>query len=137
MPGMHHPVASLQIQLAPTARAAAQARAAVGDWLHGHRAGATVVEIVLVVVSELVTNSVRHAASSVDAGLRLSAEVRAGAVRVEVHDGGTAGTVALRPSETTGDHIGGYGLQLVDSLSTAWGVERDEHGTVVWAQLPL
>ena len=134
---MHNPVASLQIQLAPTTRAAAQARAAVSDWLHRHSAGATVVEIVLVVVSELVTNSVRHAASSVDAQLRLNAEVRDGAVRVEVHDEGTAGEVAQRASETSGDHIGGYGLQLVESLSTSWGVERDEHGTVVWAQLPL
>jgi len=130
-------VASLQIQLAPTTRAAAQARAAVDDWLRSHSAGATVVEIVLVVVSELVTNSVQHGASSGDGRLRLSTEVRDGAVRVEVHDEGTAGAVAQRASEAAGDQIGGYGLQLVASLSTSWGVERDEHGTVVWAQLPL
>ena len=87
------------------------------------------------VVSELVTNSVRHATRSDETTLWLIAECDEAGVRVAVHDDGTAGSVGPRPSETSGDRIGGFGLQLVHGLTTSWGVERDEQGTVVWARL--
>ena len=90
----------------------------------------------MAIVSELVTNSVRHATLPNGRPLWLRAAQENGMLYVAVHDDGTAGTVAERPAETSGDHIGGYGLQLVAALASAWGVERDVAGTLVWAQLP-
>jgi anti-sigma regulatory factor (Ser/Thr protein kinase) len=127
----------LEIQLAPTLRAASDARAAVGGWLRDERARADVAGDVLTVVSELVTNSVRHATRSDENRLWLSAERDPDGVRLAVHDDGTGGRVEPRPPETSGDRIGGFGLQLVACLATTWGVERDERGTLVWARLPL
>ena len=130
-------MARLRIQLAPTLRAASEARASVGGWLRDERAGGELAGDVLTVVSELVTNSVRHATRSEATVLWLSAERDGDGVRLAIHDDGTGGSVEPRPPEISGDRIGGFGLQLVASLATTWGVERDERGTLVWARLPL
>jgi anti-sigma regulatory factor (Ser/Thr protein kinase) len=130
-------MATVRIQLTPTARAAADARAAIGAWLRDERVDEAAADDILMVVSELVSNSVRHAMRSDDTAFWLSAERDDQAVRLMVHDDGTEGTVGLRRSETSGDRIGGFGLRLVAAVATAWGVERDELGTVVWARVPL
>jgi anti-sigma regulatory factor (Ser/Thr protein kinase) len=83
----------------------------------------------LLVVSEMVTNAVTHAASPCE--LRIS--VSPVAVRVEVVDRGT-GTPDPMPPSTT--RTGGRGLHLVDALTAAWGVEpQAEGGKTVWAEL--
>jgi anti-sigma regulatory factor (Ser/Thr protein kinase) len=86
-------------------------------------------------VSELVTNSVRHAAaSSTPVGLAL--RIADGTVRVEVHDGGSGfepGTPQPRSAEAG---YGGYGLFLVERMASRWGVETDD-GTRVWFELDL
>lgn len=130
-------MAALRIQLAPTLRAASHARAAVGGWLRDERAGNEITGDVLTVVSELVTNSVRHATRPDGTALWLSAEHDQDGLRIAVHDDGTSGSVEPRPAEISGDRVGGFGLQLVADLATSWGVERDERGTLVWARLPL
>jgi anti-sigma regulatory factor (Ser/Thr protein kinase) len=130
-------MARLHIQLAPTLHAASEARAWIGGWLREERAGDDIADDVLTVVSELVTNSVRHATRSEATLLWLSAERDGDGVRLAVHDDGTSGCVEPRRSEISGDRIGGFGLQLVASLATTWGVERDGQGTLVWARLPL
>ena len=86
----------------------------------------------LVPVSELVTNCVRHVLITPDQLLRLTVTLRAETLRLELHDDGTDGTVAWR---TPQQHNGGYGLDFVAQLSSAWGVERDAHGTTVWLEL--
>jgi anti-sigma regulatory factor (Ser/Thr protein kinase) len=124
----------LELSLAATATAPARARAAVSDWLvlHG-RDG--VLEVALLLVSELVTNAVRHAAISAHESLRLHGWLRDSVIRLAVWDGGTEGAVARR--DRGPDHPdGGFGLELVDRLSAAWGVERDKLGTMVWLELP-
>jgi anti-sigma regulatory factor (Ser/Thr protein kinase) len=126
----------LEVHLAATTAAAGQARSALRAWLQSHEATADGIDVALIVVSELVTNSVRHAAAA-DAELHLSARVLDDALRVQVRDGGTRGTVAPRTPQPSGDRIGGFGLQLVAAVALAWGVERDHEGTHVWAQLPL
>jgi anti-sigma regulatory factor (Ser/Thr protein kinase) len=83
-------------------------------------------------VSELVTNSVRHVADSsrpVVLGLRLGAR----AIRVEVHDGG-AGFKPGKPEPRGAD--GGFGLYLVERMASRWGVDTRE-GTRVWFELDL
>lgn len=130
-------MATFRIQLAPTTSAASDARAAVAAWLRDEGVGDAAADDVLMVVSELVSNSVRHATRSDDTELRLAVDRNGDAVRLTVHDDGTDGNVDLRRTETSGDRIGGFGLRLVAALATTWGVERDELGTVVWARLPL
>jgi anti-sigma regulatory factor (Ser/Thr protein kinase) len=121
----------LELWLAPTATAPARARAAVSDWLAVH-SGDPLLEVALLLVSELATNAVRHAGISAEASLRLHGWLDDSIMRLAVWDGGTEGAVARRDR----DLHGGFGLDLVDRLSTAWGVERDELGTLVWVELP-
>lgn len=128
---------ALRIRLAPTTHAARDARAAAAAWLRDEELGNGVADDVLMVVSELVTNSIRHATPADDGGLWLSAERHDDDIQLAVHDDGTGGSVEQRPSEIRGDRIGGFGLQLVAAVASAWGVERDDLGTLVWARLPV
>ena len=84
-------------------------------------------------VSELITNSVRHSGAGTDDSVGVRISLSRTMVRLEVEDGGGEGAVALRRPDLNG---GGFGLQLVQALSERWGMERvAEGGTRVWAQL--
>ncbi|MEU3858736.1 ATP-binding protein [Streptomyces sp. NPDC028722] len=90
---------------------------------------------VVLVVSELVTNALVHAAGEW-IGCRLTAV--ADRVRIEVEDqanGGPALPVARRPGP---DDPHGRGLLLVGTLSHDWGVTAvpGRRARVVWAELP-
>jgi signal transduction histidine kinase len=84
---------------------------------------------VALVVSELVTNAVVHAASTVD--IRLS---RAdGRVQLAVHDRG-GGTPVTRDEEAREELLGGRGLLLVREAARSWGVMLARPaGKTVWA----
>lgn len=90
----------------------------------------------VLVVSELVTNSVLHA--DVDARQALSLELTRSDhhLRIAVTDTGSALGPRLLPADP--DRPGGLGLRMVDQLSVAWGVDREPAGvTRVWCELPL
>jgi len=125
--------APLEIPLAPSADAPARARAELTAWLEQEAALATLIRDARLLVSELVTNCVRHAHISQKQPLRLSASLRPATFRLEVHDDGIHGTVARRTPRRDG--AGGFGLDLVAQLSNTWGVERDAYGTTVWLEL--
>jgi anti-sigma regulatory factor (Ser/Thr protein kinase) len=132
-PSPHQIAAPLQIPLAPSADAPARARSEVTAWLEQDAAPATLIHDAQLLVSELVTNCVRHADISQRQPLRLTGSLRGATFRLEVHDDGIHGTVAGRPPRP--DYAGGFGLDLVAQLSSAWGVERDAYGTTVWLEL--
>jgi anti-sigma regulatory factor (Ser/Thr protein kinase) len=125
--------ADLELTLAPTLSAPARARAALADLLVGH-GGDRLREIALLLVSELVTNAVRHPAVAAGDILRVSGRLDASVLRLAVWDGGTTGSIRRRAGGARAEP-GGFGLELVDRLSSAWGVERNEHGTTVWVEL--
>ena len=85
---------------------------------------------VALVVTELVSNAVRHAGTTVTLTLRPLVD----GVRLEVADGTTR---PLHPRSSDQDAEGGRGLLLVDALSTRYGVQADPNGKRVWAELHL
>ncbi len=83
---------------------------------------------VALIVSELVSNSVRHAASTTGT-VELVVTATDHKVRLEVSDDG--------PCFEVGDLSGsGFGLGLVDKIANNWGIERSGQCTV-WAELTL
>jgi serine/threonine-protein kinase RsbW len=92
---------------------------------------------VRLLVSELVSNAVRHARIGAGQPLRLRAWLRETMLHVEIWDAGADGTVAPGPPRmSNGASTGGFGLNLVALLSSDWGVHRDAEGTTVWFELP-
>jgi len=81
------------------------------------------------IVSELVTNAIRHATGPVE--LRL---LRDRALICEVSDGSSV-SPRLRRAQTTDE--GGRGLFLVAQLSQRWGTRYTARGKVIWAEQPL
>ncbi|MDK1472020.1 ATP-binding protein [Streptomyces sp. 549] len=119
-----------------------QVRHAVRDLIRRQRAPVNdeLMQSLLLIVSELVTNSVRHAALlSPEVGVEVS--LGGGWVRVAVEDGHPYRPKALA-AEPDHELTGGRGLLLVKAYVTEGGGTCDVEqtaagGKVVWAALPL
>ena len=88
----------------------------------------------LLVVSELVTNAIRHGRPVVEVGLQLDG----GRVRLEVRDGGEQ--LPTVPSDRPSiDRSTGRGLLIVAATARDWGVVRGSGavGKTVWAELAV
>jgi anti-sigma regulatory factor (Ser/Thr protein kinase) len=86
------------------------------------------------VVSELVTNSLRHGVLAPNASIEVRVTADGNGIRVEVIDRGIGfDPSSLRRPEP--EASGGWGLFLVDQLSSRWGVSTDGV-TRVWAEIP-
>lgn len=90
---------------------------------------------VLLVVSELVTNAVRHSGCEAQDTITLHAVLHGNCIRIAVHDPGHS-TQTPAPSEDLPVGDGGLGLRLVERIARRWGVERP-HGRLVWAELTV
>lgn len=122
----------LEASLPLDARAPGAARIVVAS-LRG-RLPASVLDIAQLVVSELVTNSVRHSGATAGASVGVRVQLTDSVVRLEVSDPGCAGVIAPRAPDLEGG--GGFGLNVVRTFSERWGLERiAAGGTRVWAQL--
>jgi serine/threonine-protein kinase RsbW len=117
-----------ELPVAP--EAAAEARHALADIADSLPDGRG--RDVRLLVSELVTNAVRHA--NLDAGdvILLVVELADRALRVEVHDPG-GGFVPRTPAPDPA-RPSGWGLYLVAELADRWGVDSDDR-TLVWFEL--
>ncbi len=123
--------------LGPDPKAPSRARRAIrgelGPVLEGE-----LLERATLLVSELVTNSVRHASLRPDQEIELTVRLLPQGLRVEVAEPGGGFEPAAEPvphrDGPGGTATGGWGLMLVDRLSTAWGVERDGL-TKVWFEM--
>ena len=82
-------------------------------------------------VTELVTNGVRHASER--GPVTASVAVGEDKVRVEVSDSGRGFSPPDAPMPRP-DGTGGWGLQLVDRVATRWGVKVGD-ATCVWFEL--
>jgi anti-sigma regulatory factor (Ser/Thr protein kinase) len=111
------------------ARAARHAvRQALGDILPERR-----LDDVELMVSELATNSVRHAGCDEDAEISMMARVDDRCIRLRLCDGG-GGFDENGTPEPHPERAGGYGLVLVDRLADRWGVHRNG-GFCVWFEV--
>jgi anti-sigma regulatory factor (Ser/Thr protein kinase) len=84
----------------------------------------------VLVLSELVTNALRHGRGAVGVAAAIN---QRGLLYVEVSDAGDELPVKLDPDPM---RVGGVGLQIVDRLSVDWGVTPFPGGKTVWARLP-
>ena len=78
------------------------------------------------VVSELISNALRHATPLPGNSIKASWDLRADSVTVGVTDGG-AETIP-RVHQPTGSSLGGRGLGIVERLSIKWGVQDSREG---------
>ena len=86
------------------------------------------------VISELVSNSIKHAWRLPGEKVRAAWMVDHGSVEVEVSDCG--GSTRPRRDYPPVSALGGRGLGIVERLSDDWGIRADESGQTVWAVLP-
>jgi anti-sigma regulatory factor (Ser/Thr protein kinase) len=116
--------AEFAVERASPGRARRLALSALSEW----GCSPSLLQDAAVVVSELATNAVLHAASS----FSLSVTLEDSLLRIAVHD--------ARPLSVT-MHDGGlspqptHGLGLVEALSLRWGTEGTAQGKAVWAEL--
>jgi anti-sigma regulatory factor (Ser/Thr protein kinase) len=82
------------------------------------------------VVSELVTNSLRHAGLAAGDPIELELTAGNGDVWVSVRDGGPGFEPSVR--SRSGSANGGFGLAIIAKLARAWGVDRGPSGFEVW-----
>ena len=88
---------------------------------------------VRLLVSELVTNSSRHAGLEEGAPIHVHIETSDDRIRGEVSDPGEG---FERPPPPRDMKESGWGLHLVSELSDRWGIEKGPR-TAVWFELPL
>lgn len=106
--------------------------------LQANAVGDDVVRVVELLVSEVVTNVIRHAnASLAYVDVELDVEVTADAahsVTVTVSGGASAPSIALvyPPGLPDSSSESGRGLEMLDALAAEWGTRRENHKTVVW-----
>jgi anti-sigma regulatory factor (Ser/Thr protein kinase) len=111
-------------------RAPSDARRAVAEL--GPTVEAGVVRDLQLLVSELVTNSVRHSGSRDP--IRLRVWTRPTGLKVEIADGGFG--FEATHGGSADDAEGGRGLMILEALAERWGVSRDARARI-WFELAL
>ena len=94
---------------------------------------ADVREDVLLLLTELVTNAVRHADTEPDAPVRVEVQLQSRTVRVAVYDEGPG--FAAQAAVPGRQEKSGWGLQLVDRIANHWAVRPTPNGTCVWFEI--
>jgi anti-sigma regulatory factor (Ser/Thr protein kinase) len=95
--------------------------------LRRHDVSPATIDIAILLVSELATNALVHAASDIRLRVRVDTEIR-----VEVCDASTEGPG--RPALDL-ERESGRGIELVSTLASGWDWEPRAGGKVVWFDL--
>jgi anti-anti-sigma factor len=127
-----HPVARLEATYPATPASVPIARATFADAFSD--LPGTALNDGKVLLTELVTNAIRHGTRA-DGWVRLVVRELDQSLRIEVTDSGEVdGEPAIQTPRP--DQVGGWGLRVVDSVATRWGVAT-EHGRTVWCELAI
>ena len=125
---------SVQTMRVPwTMSSAVDARRALVSELRAKGVNPVVVDESEIVISELVTNAVRHAKPLADGKIRVNWSVTGGVGEIAVTDGG--GPTTPHPAPRSVWSAGGRGLRIVGSLAHEWGVRENTSGSTVWASM--
>src|SRR3954453_19502133 len=114
--------------------AVGRARGALTEFLQGDIDDGRLYDLQLL-VSEVVTNAVRHGGARAGEHIDLRVALTSDQVRLEVRDPGP-GFHGITPELPDAERGGGYGLFLVDLWADDWGV-RGSEGTCVWFEVPV
>jgi anti-sigma regulatory factor (Ser/Thr protein kinase) len=101
-----------------------------------------VADTAMLLVSELVTNSVMHSRSQRPGGT-VTVAICAGAtsVLIQVRDDGGPSEPQLPAARGGAEHASdaehGYGLLLIDALAETWGTSATTDGRVTWCRLAI
>lgn len=126
--------AEIAVELACEPQAPAAARVAVLELRE--RLPDEKLEDLELLTSELVTNSVRHAAADPASTIELKVTVSPARVRVQVSDRGQGFEPPEAPPPSGEERGYGWGLFLVERIADRWGVAQGE-STCVWYELDL
>jgi anti-sigma regulatory factor (Ser/Thr protein kinase) len=118
-------VFDFDLRLVPDVSAPAAARRALAGLRTSLGPDAT--EAATLLLSEVVTNAVRHAGLDDVDTIRVHVRLHPGVVRVDVSDPGSGFDPERDRIE---EPDAGWGLRLLDRLATRWGVERGARSTV-------
>ncbi|GIH75218.1 hypothetical protein Plo01_16470 [Planobispora longispora] len=91
----------------------------------------TAIDDAVLVVSELLSNALRHAHPLPSGQIRVAWRWTDGHVEVAVSDGGA--TTEPRAGRAPLSSLGGRGLGIVEYLADRWGVRHEGEITTVWA----
>ena len=86
-----------------------------------------------VIVSELISNALRHARPLPSGEIRVDWCRQGDLIRLAVSDGGAM--TEPRRARATLSSLGGRGLSIVETLADRWGVHHEDGGTTVWATI--
>ena len=116
----------------PTGSACGVGRRFVADTLRGWGVPEPIVEVAVLVTSELMANAVNHAPPPGRLQVRADGE----RVHIEVSDGSEREPrlVLQGPAAAA---AGGRGLLLIDRLATRWGWDARPAGKIVWCEVSL
>ena len=87
----------------------------------------------VLVVSELLSNAIRHARPLPGANVQVAWALDNDVIEVAVSDGGAPTTPM--PAHASLSSLGGRGLDIVEYLARTWGIRTDDAGLTVWAVL--
>jgi anti-sigma regulatory factor (Ser/Thr protein kinase) len=128
-------VSASSVVLLPHAPASVgKARRALATDLRAHGMAEPVICDATLVLSELMSNAIRHARPLPGAQVQVTWTLNDGTLELAVSDGG--GPTRPRSARPSPSSLGGRGLIIVDQLSSRWGVRDEGPGTTVWAVLP-
>jgi anti-sigma regulatory factor (Ser/Thr protein kinase) len=126
------PLIRLDRKLPASPEAAREARVALGE-LAAH-VPAPEFDDLRLLVTELVTNSLRHGGLGAGDAIRLVVQVEPETLRVEVRDPGPGFDVPVPPE--TPDLGAGWGLYLLGRIADRWGIQGGP-STCVWFEMDL
>lgn len=87
----------------------------------------------VLVLSELLSNALRHAQPRADGSVRVSWALDGHGVEIAVTDGGAS--TRPSPMHPSLSALGGRGLAIVSTLTDDWGVSDAEDDVTVWARV--
>jgi len=116
------------------------ARQHVGRTLRSCGVNPTTADDAMLVLTELVSNSIRHARPLPSGKLRIRCALRRAEIHLEVTDGGAATRPHVVRHPVTA--LSGRGLSIVDKLTRSWGVrspaaDAPDDAVTVYADVPM